>query len=324
MKSSKVHYTHSLNYTAKDRLVGGFVMIAIIMIIGLFMVKVKSSKLFDETVNYQTFMKNAQGISTETIINISGIDVGRVTSLTIANNNKIHITFFVYKDFQTLLRTDSTGKLNKLSLVSNAVIMIKAGSPERPMLPNNAIILVEEPVTTDDLIAGITPVIKNLKSLIGDLSAIIKAIDPLVVNSSLHNINGLLDNVQLLSRHVTQGKGTLGRILYDKKQQQSVNNSLLMLEKTIKGLSKRVNETAPLINNVNKLSMESGKMIGDVRQSLQRLDKNIQQLPLLMDSTQAILDRSEQTLKGIQNVWPLSTTIKPSTQPLLIEEGLDD
>lgn len=324
MKSSKVHYTHSLNYTAKDRLVGGFVIIAIIAIIGLFMAKVKTSKLFDETVNYQTFMKNAQGISTETIINISGIDVGRVSSINIADNNKIHITFFVYKDFQTLLRTDSTGELNKLSLVGNAVIMIKAGSPKKPMLPDNAIILIEEPVTTDDLIAGITPVIKNLKSLIGDLSEIIKAIDPEVVKSSLGNVNALLSNVHKLSTHVSQGKGALGRILYDKQQQKSVNNSLLTLEKTIKGLSQRVKETKPLIKNVNQLSLESGKMIGNVGQSLKRLDKNIQQLPLLIDSTQAILDRSEQTLRGIQKIWPLSATLKSPNQKLLIEEGLDD
>ncbi len=324
MKSSKVHYTHSLNYTARDRLVGGFVMIAIVAIIGLFMAKVKSSKLFDETVNYQTFMKNAQGISTETIINISGIDVGKVTSLNIADNNKIHITFFVYKDFQKLLRADSTGELNKLSLVGNAVIIIKAGSPELPMLPNNAVILVEEPVTTDDLIAGITPVIKNLESLIGDLSKIINAIEPKAVKNSLNNVEALLVNVRKLSDHVSEGKGALGSILYDKRQQQSVNNSLLMLEKSIRGISQRVKETQPLITNVNKLSLASEKMIIDVRQSVKRLDEDIKQLPSLIESTQAILDESEQTLKGIQKVWPLSATLKSENKALLIEEGLDD
>jgi phospholipid/cholesterol/gamma-HCH transport system substrate-binding protein len=324
MKSSKVHYTHSLNYTARDRLVGGFVMIAIIAIIGLFMAKVKSSKLFDETINYQTFMKNAQGISTETIINISGIDVGKVISLNIADNNKIHITFFVYKDFQKLLRADSTGELNKLSLVGNAVIIIKAGSPELPMLPNNAVILVEEPVTTDDLIAGITPVIKNLESLIGDLSKIINAIDPKAVKNSIHNVEALLVNARELSDHVSEGKGALGSILYDKRQQQSVNNSLLMLEKSIRGISQRVKETQPLITNVNKLSLESEKMIIDVRQSVKRLDEDIKLLPSLIESTQAILDESEQTLRGIQKVWPLSATLKSENKELLIEEGLDD
>lgn len=331
MKSSKVHYTHSLSYSAKDRLVGSFVMIALIAIIGLFMAKVKTSKLFDDVVHYQTFMKNAQGISTETIINISGIDVGKVSSLTIADNNKIHITFSVYKEFQKLLRADSTGELNKLSLVGNAVIIIKAGSPELSMLPDGATIAIEEPVTTDDLITGITPVIKNLESLIGNLSQIIDAIDPEAVKSTSQDVKILMSNVRKLSDHVDQGKGSLGRILYDKKQEQSVNNSLLMLEKTISGIAKRVNETQPLLKNVNKLSLESERMVIDMRYSLKQLDDDIKRLPLMMDNTQAILestqvilDSSAQTIKGVQKVWPLSETIKPANQDLLIEEGLDD
>lgn len=324
MKSSKVHYTHSLSYTAKDRLVGGFVIIAIAAVIGLFAAKVKTSKLFDEKVHYQTFMKNAQGISTETIINISGIDVGKVSSVKIADDNKIHITFSVYKEFQKLLRADSTGELNKLSLVGNAMIIIKAGSPNMPVLPDGAVILVEEPVTTEDLIEGITPVITNLESLISDLSKIINAIDPEAVKTTTADVKALMSNVRDLSDHVNQGKGALGRILYDTQQEQSVNRSLLTLEKTIEGISRRVNETRPLIANVNKLSLESKDMITDMRTSIKRLDDNIKKLPPMMESTQEVLDTSNQTLKGIQKVWPLSETIKPANKELLIGEGLDD
>ena len=324
MKSSKVHYTHSLSYTAKDRLVGAFVILAIAAIIGLFVAKVKTSKLFDDVVYYQTFMKNAQGISTETIINISGIDVGKVSSIKIAEDNKIHITFFVYQEFQKLLRADSKGELNKLSLVGNAMIIIKAGSASMPVLPDGAVIQVEEPVTTDDLIAGITPVIENLESLIGDLSKIIEAIDPEAVKTTTQDVKALMSNVRGLSDHVNQGKGSLGRILYDTKQEESVNNSLLMLEKTINGINKRINETKPVIDNVNKLTLESKDMIVDVRQSIKNLDKNIEQLPSLMNSTQEVLDNSNETLRSVQKVWPLSATTKPINKELLIEEGLDD
>ncbi len=324
MKNSKVHYSHGLNYTVKDKLVGIFVSIAIIAMMGLFVVKVKTSKLFADVIYYQTYMKNAQGISTETIVNISGIDVGRVSSLNIAKNNEIHITFFIYRDFQNLLRIDSTGKLNKLSLVGNAMILIKAGSAHLPLLKENSVIVVEEPVTTDDLIEGLTPIITDLKSLIGDLSLLIKAIDPQIVKETASNINLLIRNAGNLSEHVTQGKGTLGKILYDKKQQQSVNNSLLLIEKTLNGISNRVIETKPLLNNVNKLSLESTKMVGDLRHSLQIIDQQLETLPALMDSTDKVLNSSEKTLQGIQKVWPLSSTIQQPSPNLTLDEELDD
>jgi phospholipid/cholesterol/gamma-HCH transport system substrate-binding protein len=332
MKPAKVHYTHSLSYSAKDRLVGIFMTLAIAAMIGLFVAKIKSSKMFADVVHYHTYMKTAQGISTDTIVNISGIDVGKVSSLDINDKNLIHINFFVYKDFQKLLRADSKGELNKLSLVGNAVIIIKAGSANKPMLPDGAIVDVEEPVTTDDLIAGVTPVIKDLESLIDNLSKIISAINPEAVKGSTQDLRAVFGNVRNLSDHVAQGQGSLGRILYDKNQADSVNNSLLLIEKSLAGISQRVNEAQPILENANKVTLQSQQMIGDVRHSLQKVDKQLDQVPSLLNNgqavlkdTQAVLDTSEQTMKGVQKIWPLSSALKPPTNELLIEErGLDE
>ena len=332
MKPAKVHYIHSLSYSAKDRLVGAFMTLAIVAMVGLFIAKVKSSKMFADVVHYHTYMKTAQGISTETIVNISGINVGKVSSLDIDDHNRIHIDFFIYKDFQKLLRTDSKGELNKLSLVGNAVIIIKAGSDNHPMLPDGAIVDVEEPVTTDDLIAGVTPVIKNLESLVADLTNIVNAVNPKAVSKSAGDLADIISNIRDLSSHVNQGKGSLGRILYDKKQEESVNNSLLLIEKTLAGVSARVSETKPLIDNVNKLSVQTQKMMGDVNKSVLKVDKQLDQIPVLLDSgqtvlknTQSVLDTSEQTIKGVRKVWPLSSALKQPSNDLLIEErGLDE
>jgi phospholipid/cholesterol/gamma-HCH transport system substrate-binding protein len=332
MKSAKVHYIHSLSYSAKDRLVGSFVILAIVATLGLFVAKIKSSKMFADVVYYHTYMKTAQGISTETIVNVSGIDVGKVAALDIDDNNRIHIKFFVYKDFQKLLRIDSKGELNKLSLVGNALIIIRAGSPDKPMLPDGAVIAIEEPVTTDDLVARAQPVIKNLESLIDDLSNIISAIHPDVVQGAIGDLHAILGNVRGLSDHVNQGKGSLGRILYDKKQEESVNKSLFLIEKNLAGLAERINQTKPLLDNVNKLTLQSQQMMGDVQKTVQKLDSQLDALPNLLSSgqsvlnnTEAVLDSSSQTLKGVQKIWPLSSALKPPPEELLIKQrGLDE
>jgi phospholipid/cholesterol/gamma-HCH transport system substrate-binding protein len=345
MKSSKVHYIHSLSYSARDRLVGGFVLVALLMVLGLFASKVKSSKIFDRVVHYQTVMKNAQGISAETIINISGIDVGRVSDIYFGANNEVNIHFFVYKKFQGLVRADSRGEVSKLSLVGDNVIIIKAGSPNLSMLPDDAIIPIKEP---DYLtIAEITPALKKFATLIADLSQVIDAIDPKVVKDSSENLQTVLIDLRNLGDQVAEGKGSLGRIFYDKKQEQSLANSLLLLEKTLSGISQRVNETQPMIANVNKLAVESKRMLADatklsseshqlivdVRGSINKVDQQLTHLPDLLNTTQSVLESSEQTLKGAQSVhvfidnklWPFSPATKPMNSGLLIEDaGLDD
>jgi phospholipid/cholesterol/gamma-HCH transport system substrate-binding protein len=252
-------------------------------------------------------------------VNISGIDVGKVSSLDIDDNNKIHIDFFVYKDFQKLLRTDSKGELNKLSIVGNAVIIIKAGSSNNPMLPDGAVIDVAEPVTTDDLIAGVTPVIQDLKSLIADLSGIINAIKPETVQGITQDLHAVIGNVRQLSEHVNQGKGTVGRILYDKNQAASINNSLLLIEKNLAGLSARINETKPILENVHKLTGQTDAIMQDVHKTLQQFDQQIGRFPLLLENTEVLLETSQQTLKGAQKIWPLSSVLKPPNKDMLIK-----
>lgn len=145
MKSAKIHYIHSLSYSARDKIAGAFVLVALILVLSLFASKVKLSKIFDSVVNYQAVMKNAQGITAETAINISGLDVGRVSDIYLGNNNSVNVHFFVYQRFQSLVRADSTGEISRLSLVGDNIITIKAGSPDLPMLPDNAIIQIKEP-----------------------------------------------------------------------------------------------------------------------------------------------------------------------------------
>ena len=342
MKSSKVHYIHSLSYSARDRLVGSFVLVALLMVLGLFASKVNSSRIFDRVVHYQTIMKNAQGISAETIINISGLDVGRVSDIYFGDNNEVNIHFFVYKKFQGLVRADSKGEVSKLSLVGDNVITIKAGSPNLPMLPDNAIIPVKEPVLMDYLtIAEITPALKKLATLITDFSQIIDAIDPKAVKDDSRNLQIVLADLRELSNQVTTGKGSLGRIFYDKEQEQSVAKSLLLLEKTLSGISRRVNETQPMIANVNNLAVESTRMltdatrlstetqqlIGDLRRSVNKVDQQLNHLPDLINSTLSVLESSQQSLKGTQSVhvfidnkiWPFSSNTESANRELSID-----
>jgi ABC-type transporter Mla subunit MlaD len=107
---------------------------------------------------------------------------------------------------------------------------------------------------------------------------------------------------------------------------------LLLIEKNLAAILQRVNESKPVIENVNKLSVQSQQMMGDVRQSLHKVDKQLDQIPGLLNNgqsvlknTESVLNTSEQTIKGVQKIWPLSSALKPPATELLIEErGLNE
>ena len=334
MKAAKVHYIHSLSYRARDKLAGTFVLVALILILGLFISKVNFSTIFDPIVNYRAVMKNAQGIKVETAINISGINVGKVNDIYLGDHNEVNIHFFVYKKYQTLVRADSVGEVSRLSLVGDNIIIIKAGSPHQPMLEDHANFKIKEPEETDSLsLAEITPTIKKFTVIIKQLSEILDAVDPKVIKDNSQNLQTILTDFRKLTNQVSEGKGAIGRILYDKNQEQHLVNSLALIEKSLSGVAQRVEQTGPIIANANQLALESKKLIGDagqlssesqrliadVRNSVSKVDQLLITLPRLISSTESMLHVTERTLNELQPVhvildnkfWPFSSDAHP-------------
>ena len=345
MKSAKVHYIHSLSYSARDKLAGTFVLIALLFLLGLFVSKVDLSKIFDSVVNYQAVMKNAQGITVETVINISGLDVGRVDNIKLGENNEVNIHFFIYKRFQPLVRADSTGEISRLSIVGDNIIVIKAGSPGQPMLTDNAIIPIKE---SDYLaLSEIAPAVKKMTSMITSLSQVFEAIDPKAIKSSGQDLQIILADIRKISDQISEGKGSVGRILYDEKQEQHVVNSLALIEKTLLGLSQRLEEVRPIIANANqlavksqiivenaaKLSSESQQLLVDVHGTINKVDQQLNNLPTLINNVSSVLQSAEHTLNGVQpihvfvdnKIWPISSNSADEDSGLLIKDaGLDE
>ena len=345
MKSAKVHYIHSLSYSARDKLAGTFVLIALLFLLGLFVSKVDLSKIFDSVVNYQAVMKNAQGITVETVINISGLDVGRVDNIKLGENNEVNIHFFIYKRFQPLVRADSTGEISRLSIVGDNIIVIKAGSPGQPMLTDNAIIPIKE---SDYLaLSEIAPAVKKMTLMITSLSQVFEAIDPKAIKSSGQDLQIILADIRKISDQISEGKGSVGRIIYDEKQEQHVVNSLALIEKTLLGLSQRLEEVRPIIANANqlavksqiivenaaKLSSESQQLLVDVHETINKVDQQLNNLPALIDNVSSVLQSTEHTLNGLQpihvlidnKIWPLSSKSADEDSGLLIKDaGLDE
>lgn len=324
-KQANIHYIHSLSQSVREQLVGAFFIIALLIIGSLIIAKTYSAKMFDETITYHAYMQNAQGISTETLVNVSGIEVGKVSTIDIAADNKIHIQFFIYKSFEQLIRTDSTGELSKLSLVGNSIIIISAGSPTLPLLANGSTLIIEEPITTNDLIEGIKPVINDLESTMSNLAKIIAVIEPAAVAETSQRLNNILQNIEHITQYVSSGQGMLGKAIYDPQQAKNITNALKKFNTTLVNIEQRVNDTEPLIKDLTQLSIESRAMILELRSSLYKVDKELAHLPEIVNDTQILIKSTQETVGGAQKIWPLSSTIKqPSTKLLLKDEALHD
>jgi phospholipid/cholesterol/gamma-HCH transport system substrate-binding protein len=333
MAKQRVHYIHSLNYTLRERLVGLFVLVALAIVFGLIFINSRTSHLFEERIVYHAYLKNAQGVSTESIVKVSGIEVGRVSAIDIAPDNRVHLELFVYKRFHNLLRGDSRASLSKLSVLGKAVIDISAGSVAAPLLPEGATLRIEEPMSLDELMADLTPVMEKVRQIVDGLSTLVQAVKPGDVATTSHELARTLESMRVISEQIASGRGAFGQAVFSAEMEHNVTGSLAALEAVMRKADRRLAEMEPLLANaaaitgegrdttreLSALVVEAKLLVSQMNTAMGTVNVELQQLPELVSRMKLLMDSTDRTLQGMQRIWPLSSAVPEARDDTLIK-----
>lgn len=353
-----LHYIHYLNYTAKERLVGFFVLAALLLILGWLIAVGDSSYLFEEKVHFFAHLKNAQGVSIDGQVKVSGIEVGRVSSLDVTPGNQIKIGFFVYEKFHGLVRSDSRGALSKLGLIGSAVLEITAGDPALPLLEPGAWLEIEEPQTIDQIIADLTPVLENAKRTFAAITEVTNAISGSDVEQATENFVLATKNIHLLTERLLGTDTVAGKLINSEEFSQRADRAfgrgemiLLRIDQLVKSLEPILQDVATVAANSARITQESRPLVGKIEQllgdstiltqelqnavpqlredlhlvlvnadkSLRLLNAELYRLPDMMLQLQQILETTGRTLEGLQQTWPVSGAFPKSSTDRLIK-----
>lgn len=322
--TSSVHYIHRMNYSMQEKLVGVFILSALALFFMLFFINSQTTHLFEKHINLYLYVNNAEGISGETPVRISGIEVGKVDSVEITEDNRILIIVRVYERYQSLLRQDSKAAIGKLSLLGRSSIEISAGSPALSKLEDGSALLVEEPISLDQLIAEVTPVVTAVGETVQHFATVMLAIEPEKVQGIVDNLLALSQDLQQTGSQVASGQGSLGMVLHDQQFQQDLRQSLNSLATSLQQLE-------PILHNINKVSQhgdvaasdlpqlmqETRQMVNTINASVGSLSMEIQQLPELITRMNVVMEQTDQLLGVINNSWLFSDKDASPPSPLI-------
>lgn len=319
-----VHYIHRMSYSTQEKLVGVFILSALALFFMLFFINSQTTHLFEKHINLYLYVNNAEGISGETPVRISGIEVGKVDGVEITADNRILIIVRVYERYQSLLRQDSKAAIGKLSLLGRSSIEISAGSPTLSKLEDGSALLVEEPISLDQLIAEVTPVVTAVGETVQHFATVMLAIEPEKVQGIVDNLLALSQDLQQTGSQVASGQGSLGMVLHDQQFQQDLRQSLNSLATSLQQLE-------PILDNINKVSQhgdvaasdlpqlmqETRQMVNTINASVGSLSMEIQQLPELITRMNVVMEQTDQLLGVINNSWLFSDKDAPPPSPLI-------
>ena len=189
--------------------VGGLALFVLaIFIIG------KQKNLFNPVFKLTTTFYNVSGLQVGNNIRFSGINVGTVDNISIVNDSTVRVDMLVRQEVKQFIKSDCVVAIGSEGLIGDRLLIITQGSANADLAKEGEELASVEPIETDAIMESIQITAANAEIITEQLAEI------------MFNIN--------------QGEGTLGRLIQDTTIARNIDQTILNLKKSSKGLDENM------------------------------------------------------------------------------------
>jgi phospholipid/cholesterol/gamma-HCH transport system substrate-binding protein len=186
----------------------------LIFIIAIFIIG-KQKNLFNPVFKLTTAFYNVSGLEVGSNIRFSGITVGTVDNIAIMNDSLVLVDMSILKNVQQFIKADCKAGIGSAGIIGDRILVITQGSAGASVVKEGQRIASNEPVETDAIMASLYITAGNAEIITQQLAEI------------MYNVNS--------------GNGTLGRLIQDSTIAGNINETILNLKKSSKGLDENMN-----------------------------------------------------------------------------------
>ena len=233
--------------------VGLFIFVGIaILVIGIFLIGRKQA-LFSSTFSVKAYFKDIQGLRNGATVRLSGIDVGAVSNVEIANDTsgRVEVTMNLKEDIHNFIRTDTRASIETEGLVGNKVVVLTVGSASAELVKEGGTIKSKEPMSISAIIEETKGIMQYTKDMTKDLSEIVA--------------------------RVNRGEGSIGKLLVDNELYNSATKLTQSADTSLRSITKQVNQLTvvfkelgngikSVIGNVDNVVVDLDTIITGIKQ----------------------------------------------------------
>jgi phospholipid/cholesterol/gamma-HCH transport system substrate-binding protein len=237
-----------MNNTSTNNLkLGAFVVSGLAFLVFLLYMIGRNQNLFESTYILKAHVKNAQGLVTGNNVRYAGIEIGTVKKIRFVNDTLIEISLTINSKMKNIIRKNAKISIGSEGLVGNKVLNIASSGPGGQIAVEGDVLTGAYSISTEDMLlmlektnkdvaiiaAGMRTSIERLnnskgiwKILDDEKSAenIRKAAEN--IKSATGKAENLLQNMEIASASLLNGKGTAGMLLTDTTAVADIRHSL--------------------------------------------------------------------------------------------------
>jgi phospholipid/cholesterol/gamma-HCH transport system substrate-binding protein len=268
--------------------IGLFVALAVLAA-AIILERVGSLESFQRGKHVNALFSNVQDLKKGDRVKMAGVEVGRVQDIQLTNN-KVLVMMKVRPTAQ--VKTDSLATIKFTGLLGQNFVSLGFGTPQGEALKDNQFIDAEEPADLSAMMQKLEKVAEGaqkltesftgfkIDTLVGPLRDFISANkDPLTITIS--NMQAFSADI---SSQISQGKGTLGKLIHDESLYDTALATVSNLQDTATEIKVTLAEARKVVDKVNSgqgtvaMLMNDGQLYRETTESMTNLKEILQKM----------------------------------------------
>jgi phospholipid/cholesterol/gamma-HCH transport system substrate-binding protein len=280
---------------------------------------------------YKVFadFQTVQDLKKGDLVKMAGVEIGRVDHIALASE-KVRVTLKI-KKADAELKTDSKATIKFTGMMGQNFVALDFGTANAPKAVEGAILsTVEQP--------DLSAIMAKLDNVAGDIQGLTKSFTPdslaplfgpitdfMKQNST--NLGAILQNTRMVTEQVSNGKGSMGRLLYDDTLYNTALSSVAGLQAGTAELKATVLEARAMMTNANYVISQINSGQGTLGK-LAKDERLYTEMTLAMSNIREItekVNKGQGSVGKLVNDEGLYRNLKVSLQKLdKATEGLED
>ena len=174
----------------------------------------KQKNMFNPVFKLSAIFYNVGGLQVGNNIRFSGINVGTIDLITIITDSTVRVDMLLKKEVKKFMKSDCSVAVSSEGLIGDKLLIITRGSNDTTVVKEGQMLTAIEPVETDAIIASLSVTAANAAIITNQLAEI------------MYNVN--------------HGKGTIGRLIKDSSRASNLNQTIVNLKRSSKGLDENM------------------------------------------------------------------------------------
>jgi phospholipid/cholesterol/gamma-HCH transport system substrate-binding protein len=264
--------------------VGVIVLISTVILVTLLFLMTSSSGLgiLSHKLTVVTYFENSAGLKTGAAVNLQGVTIGTVKTVTIDNSPErkltpVKVVMKLDDKFAAGLKKDSKASLSTVGVLGDTIVDINSQFAVGPQLQDGDVLKTTETPSLTDVVKASQGTIESLNVILAKMNVIVDniqsgkgSIGQLINNPDLYNkANSTVDELLTLEKNLNAGRGSIGKLMTDDALYNRLNDTVAKLDNIAnnleggKGTAGMLLKDDSLYKNLNSTLAHANSIMAD-------------------------------------------------------------